>query len=425
MAEEISLARKYRPTRVSEYIGNESVKETVKRYLKGKKPQSILIEGNTGCGKTTIARLIIKEYLCDDRDPETGACCECTQCEAVDEYIRTGSTELLPDVYEVDIAESSGKKDMDYVLETVAYPAMNSWKVYLMDEYQCASVAAQSRILKILEEPPENVLFIFCTTNPEKIIETVKNRCQLRLKIKKPGMKELVNHLKKICLLEGRDYDVEGLRMLASRDDFVIRDAVTDLETVLNTRGNATSESVSTEFEEVSDNLLFKFFETFEEKDFLGYISLLYKIKVSYDFKQFLISLTNFTLRGIYILNGVDIEGLSDPEIKSYSKLFKRFSSQDISYILSSLKRMNVGDVEANLMSFIYYDREGNNKEEGKVVSETKSANLDASETSFRNKVLAKKEEAKLKEGASSIADKTKEVGLADMLGMFTLEKVK
>ena len=76
MGTEISFARKYRPTSLNGYIGNGQVKETVQRYLKAGRPQSILLTGNSGCGKTTMARLLVKEYLCEDRNEETGSCGE-------------------------------------------------------------------------------------------------------------------------------------------------------------------------------------------------------------------------------------------------------------------------------------------------------------------------------------------------------------
>ncbi len=422
----LGFARRFRPTTMENYVGNERNKETLKRYLKGKKPQSILLTGNTGCGKTTIARLLVKEYLCENRDPEKGACGECYMCQAVDDYILTGSTEMLPDIYEIDITDKSGKSDIDSILETVEYPSMSGgWKVYLLDEVHMASKQAQSRILKILEEPPENVLFIFCTTDPDKMLDTLKNRCQLKLQVVKPVMNDIVKLLKRVCLEEGRDYDIEGLRTIASRSDFVIRDSLNNLERVIETRGDATSANVNEEFNEISNEILFNFYTFFKNKDFLGYMSLLYKIKVEYDFKQFLTSLNSFTIRGIYIMNGIDIEGVSENEITSYMNLFKSFSTEDLSYILSSLRRMDVGDVEANLIAFIFCTneyREMQCKESQIDVNSVASTGPD--EGSFRNQVLLKREKNKISAGVKSLEETTREVSMSDARSLFQFEKV-
>lgn len=422
--EKLGFARRFRPTTMANYVGNEKNKETIKRYLKGKKPQSILLTGNTGCGKTTIARLLVKEYLCEDRDDEKGACGVCNSCIAVDDYILTGSTEMLPDIHEIDITDKSGKSDIDSILETVEYPSITGgWKVYLLDEVHMASRQAQSRILKILEEPPEDVLFIFCTTDPDKMLDTLKNRCQLKLSIVKPTLVDITSLLKRVCLEESKDYDLEGLRTIASRSEFVIRDSLNNLERVLETRGDAKSTSVNEEFNEISNALLFQFYKAFREKDFLAYMGLLYKIKVSFDFRQFLVSLNNFTMRGIYILNGVDVEGISEDELVSYKELFKSFTTEELSYILSSLRRMDIGDIEANLIGFIYCQNENRVVESSQVNLDTPQVK-EGNEYSFRNDVLKQREKDKITSGIKSLEDNMKEVGVSDMGSLFQFEKV-
>lgn len=422
--EKLGFARRFRPTTMANYVGNEKNKETIKRYLKGKKPQSILLTGNTGCGKTTIARLLVKEYLCEDRDDEKGACGVCNSCIAVDDYILTGSTEMLPDIHEIDITDKSGKSDIDSILETVEYPSITGgWKVYLLDEVHMASRQAQSRILKILEEPPEDVLFIFCTTDPDKMLDTLKNRCQLKLSIVKPTLVDITSLLKRVCLEESKDYDLEGLRTIASRSEFVIRDSLNNLERVLETRGDAKSTSVNEEFNEISNALLFQFYKAFREKDFLAYMGLLYKIKVSFDFRQFLVSLNNFTMRGIYILNGVDVEGISEDELVSYKEFFKSFTTEELSYILSSLRRMDIGDIEANLIGFIYCQNE-NRVVEGSQVNLDTPQVKEGNEYSFRNDVLKQREKDKITSGIKSLEDNMKEVGVSDMGSLFQFEKV-
>lgn len=425
MANDLAFARKFRPTSFEGYVGNQEVKDTIIRYLKKSIPQSVLLMGNSGCGKTTMGRILEREVLCENRDPEHGACGECLMCTLMEEYITTGRDDDLPDVYEIDCTEASGKNDIDTLLSTIDYPATGGgWKIYLLDEVHKLSSGAMNRILKVLEEPPEYVLMILCTTNPEQLLDTIKNRCQLKLTIKKPSSMDLIPLLKRVCLEEGKSYDVQGLRMIVSRSDFVVRDCLNNLETVLTTRGDATAENVSKQFHEVTDQIIFNFYEAYIKKDYVGYSQVLYRVKTEFSFNQFLASLTTFTTRGIYILNGVNVEGISEEELTSYLNLFKKFEIKDISHILSCLKRMPFGDIEANLMSFIYVE-EPAVIETRSDISIPKAESSTAKETKYRNDNLKRLETAKLKEGEKFVTgDLQKKVSIGDMAGLFQLEKV-
>lgn len=422
MSEEISFARYYRPSSLDSYIGNTKVKETIKRVLHKdkKKPQSILLTGNTGCGKTTLARIVSSWYMCENPNEDGSPCGECLTCEYMKEYIMTGNNEMLPDIKEIDSSEK-GKNDMVALLEEMEYPAYGGgWKVYIIDESHALSLATSTLLLKPLEEPPEKVLIIFATTDPQKMLDTLKNRCQLQLKITKPNTTELAGLLKKVCLDKGKDYDMQGLRIICSRADFVIRNSLNYLEQVIVSRGNATGVAVSEEFDEISDKIIFDFYNAYLSKDYLGYINVLYKIKTTFDFGIFLQSLTNFTTRGIYILNNISVEGLSEAEIKSYLEVFSRFSMEDIAYILSSLKKMPYGDIESNLMSFIYTNNDL--KEETPEVTIPVSSTTE--ESKFRNDNLKALEISKLKEGQASLKSSLEEVGFDDAMTLFNLEKI-
>lgn len=421
--EGLSFARKYRANSLDTYVGNKEVKDTVRSYLRNGRPQAILVQGNSGCGKTTISRLIEKEYICENRDDETGACGECLNCQLMDEYIKTGRSEGLPDIYEVDASDSSGKRDIDALFSDIEYPAMSGgWKIYLIDEVHLLSEGAMGRLLKILEEPPEMVLMILSTTNPERLLDTIINRCQLKLYVTKPSMSELVGLLQRVCLQEDKEYDIQGLKMIASHADFVIRDALNDLETVLTTRGDAKAEQVGAQFHEVSDKIIFDFYSAYLHKDYVRYAGIMYEIRTKYNFNRFLTSLISFTVRGIYIINSINVEGLSKLELEEYTSLFKKFSPEEIGYILSELKKMSIGDVETNLMTFIYFDK-NIKTEESKVLMPKED--IVVQEQQFRNDNLERLERSRLEEGEKYLkSTMQKDVDMFNATGLFNLEKV-
>ena len=192
----LNYARKYRANDFAHVIGNQKAKESLMQALKQpmeKWPQVIMLWGDGGCGKTTLGRILGKEYSCLNRNNETGACNTCENCLAINDYIKTGNTDNLINIKEINVAEDSGKNDVSDVFEEMLIPSLyNEWKIYIFDEVQKASNGLQNRLLKITEETPEHVLIVFCTTEPDKILPTLKTRCQLNLHIQKPKLKELM-----------------------------------------------------------------------------------------------------------------------------------------------------------------------------------------------------------------------------------------
>lgn len=325
---------------------------------------------------TTFARLLAKEYLCEDRDEVTGACDMCASCQELDDYIQTGDTSMLSSVREVDIADQSGKRDIDVVLEEMLIPTFG-WKVYIFDEVHMATNQAQNRMLKIAEEPPENVLMIFCTTDPDKLLETLRNRCQLTLRVKKPTVAELGGLLKRVCSTEGVDCDIKGVNFIANRAGLTIRKALTSLEQVVTERGDATYDSAISVFEEISDTLIVNFYKKLlgtpkydrngnvirdklgnpeVSRDVLGYVTLLSQIKSKVDLTTFVNNLIDFTKKGIFVINQVQVDGVSDGELSIYRSLFGDFTVEQMANLINTLVELasGKGDVEMNLLSLGY-----------------------------------------------------------------------
>lgn len=348
--------RKYRPNTLKSYIGNVKLKETILKVLAtDNRPQVMLFMGSSGCGKTSLARLVAKEYSCPNRDNEIGACGVCPSCEIIDEYIATGEGSILTSIREVNIAEKNGVHDLDDIFEEMELPAFgDEWKIFIFDECHKASNALQNRFLKIVEEPPEHILILFCTTNPDEMLDTLRNRCQLQLRVSKPTVKELAGLLASVCSTEQVDYDKAGLEFIANHGELTIRTALQNLWQVVNEQGSAKYDNVVRVFDEISNTLMLSLFTALKAKDTLRYITLLCDAKSKVDLDSFFRELKNFVVRGIYTINGITQEGVSAGELISYRVLFGDLGVVQIGQFLNRLLHINMNNLELELIMLGY-----------------------------------------------------------------------
>lgn len=351
--------RKYRPKKIAQYIGNDRIKKGVLSALAGQYlPQVILMTGHAGTGKTTMGRLLAKEYLCENRDVHTGACGQCYNCKSSEDYIETGDTGMLMNVREIDVTDSSGKADITELLEDAAVASYDgSWKVYILDECHMMTNAAQNRLLKNLEEPAERVLMILCTTDPQKLLETIISRCQYVFKVQKPSRDELCDLLRRVLHNENVKYEDKALSLVCVKGDFVPRKTLVALEQVVREAKEVTYDKTVEVLDVVSDKYFFEFFNLLlaDNINIYSYLSYLGRVKTSMDLKQFVDTLLPFTMRGIYISNGIEVEALDKSEIDTYKKLFKKFQPGDVSYLLNLLLDMKGSlDIESKLILLGY-----------------------------------------------------------------------
>ena len=417
--EDLSFNRKYRPATLADYIGNAKVKEDVFSYLSkpDKKPQVFLLYGASGCGKTTLARLLAKEYSCENRDIEKGACGECEACKRFDEYITTGNTGALPNVREVNIAEQSGKNDLDDVKQEIQLPSYDGeWRVYIFDECHMATQQAQNSMLKMVEDIPQDVLLIFCTTNPEKIIDTLYNRMQRKLQITKPTLSELSVLLQKVCHAEGIEFDNEGINLICQRSEFCIRDALMKLEEVYLACGDALSTSVMKQFESISTREIAKFVNALTKKDILQYVTCLSEIKERMLLPNFLKELKKFIINGVYVVNSVKIEGLTNAELDMYRGIFANYGIDKLTNLLHSVLKLNSNDIEYDLIALGYMGIDYDDKQDAPKSVIKMDREIEA-ERANEGAVLEVKHEAEKQEAIKNTSSAFDEITLDELLG--------
>ena len=329
-----NISTKYRPKTLDGYIGNKKLKADIGKMMgmpDEDLPKSFMFVGPSGCGKTTIARLIAKRYLGIEKDDKV-----------FDEYIETGDTSQIENLMEIDVGQDRGIANMEAIKADIMAPSFDGgWKVYIFDEFHASSKASQNALLKILEDTPENVLMIFCTTNKNMILPTIMGRIQHIYSVTKPDNAELSCYLAGICREENWKFDPHGLQMISKLSGYQIRDALRNLAEVCDIYGDATQASVSQRFDIITDVYAQKFFMAYKEKDCVAGTNILYRVKKTFDIESFYELLKEYILRGIYVRNGVPVEGYDPKELQSYKKIFKEFTMEEISGLLMDLQELN------------------------------------------------------------------------------------
>ena len=222
------LARKYRPQTFKDLIGQETLVKTLANALQyGRLAHAFVLTGVRGIGKTTTARIIAKGLNCVGADgnggPTINPCGTCSNCLSITE-------DRHVDILEMDAASRTGVDDIREILDGVRYkPVGARYKIYIIDEVHMLSKNAFSALLKTLEEPPENVKFIFATTEIRKVPITVLSRCQ-RFDLRRISLEDLINLFSTICEKENIQADSEALRLIARAADGSARDGLSLLD---------------------------------------------------------------------------------------------------------------------------------------------------------------------------------------------------
>jgi DNA polymerase-3 subunit gamma/tau len=234
------LARKYRPQKFSEVIGQEHVTRTLQNAIEqGRTAHGYIFSGHRGIGKTTVARILAMALNCRSKDhpvPEPCGICEsCTE-------IRAGNA---VDVIEIDAATNRGIDEIRELREGARYrPARDRFKIYILDEAHQITDAAFNALLKTLEEPPDHIVFMLATTQPEDIPQTIRSRCQ-HFSFRAVKFDEIVGQLRDLLTREKIEADDDALALLAEAGDGSMRDALSILDqAIASSAGKVTADSV-------------------------------------------------------------------------------------------------------------------------------------------------------------------------------------
>jgi DNA polymerase-3 subunit gamma/tau len=243
MSNFVVSARKYRPARFKDVVGQEHVSQTLKNALQNDHlAHAFLFCGPRGVGKTTCARILAKVLNCQNVSDDYEPCGTCNSCQSFEANASFNITEL-------DAASNNSVEHIRALIEQVRFqPQQGEYKVFIIDEVHMLSQQAFNAFLKTLEEPPPYAIFILATTEKHKIIPTILSRCQI-FDFKRIQVRDIVSHLLQICQQESITADNDALHIIGQKADGALRDALSIFDRIVSFSGNQIS------YEDVINNL--------------------------------------------------------------------------------------------------------------------------------------------------------------------------
>jgi DNA polymerase-3 subunit gamma/tau len=351
------FARKYRPWKFEEVVGQLSVVRTIQNAIaSGRIAQAYLFSGVRGTGKTTVARILAKALNCAD-GPTPHPCPDrerpCQFCKAIHE----GSA---IDVLEIDGASNRLVDDIDAIREMVKYkPAYTRTKVLIIDEVHMLSTHAFNALLKTLEEPPPNTVFIFATTEFNKVPATIVSRCQ-HFEFRKISHKDIINHLMEITKKEGITITPAGLALIAEAADGSMRDAQSVLDQAVAFSGeNIGDEDLKTILGTIGQDVLMRFSSVVLDETPAGVFSLVESVVgAGYDLR-FVFGKLIEHFRALLVVRSVekpeDLLAVSPEGLEALRAEAAKASAEDLLRYLLALQQAEPG-LKYSTMPRIYFE---------------------------------------------------------------------
>ena len=343
----MAYTRIYRPKSLSEYMGEEVKRKIVNRFSdENNFPQTTLLYGPRGTGKTSLARLITKECLCLNRQ-DGHSCGVCDMCVSIDDELIDAEfgAETLG-VKEVNVGSDGGKADIESIIEEMLEQPTYGYKyhVFILDECHMMTKAAQNALLKVLEEPPKHLCIILATTEPDKLLGTIRDRCQLRIKMKPATVKDITDKLVDICKKENITTSIEALRVIVNSCKRNPRDSIMTLENVAkNFSKQCTVKNVLAEIGAIDTEVYVKYIACANGNDpiadTMAFCNELEQNGTEY--KDFLSGLTGFVLNCMKVRFGIGIEDMPTEYASAAKSLFGTYDTPDIDCLLQIIEYAN------------------------------------------------------------------------------------
>ncbi|MBK3332679.1 DNA polymerase III subunit gamma/tau [Persephonella atlantica] len=277
-----TFARKYRPKNFQQVVGQEAVVRTLSNAIKMNRiSHAYIFAGSRGLGKTTIARIITKCLNCEKGITEN----PCGKCESCLE-IEKGS---FPDMYEIDAASNRGIDDIRLLRDNVNYaPIKGRYKVYIIDEAHMLTREAFNALLKTLEEPPPNNIFILATTELHRIPDTIRSRCQTFI-FRPPTKKQITEYLRRILEEENIEYEEEALELIAEASNGGVRDAASILDqAVIHGGGQVKKETTTQLLGIIPEEIIKEFLTALKDREIKQMVKIVEKLdREGYDIVVF------------------------------------------------------------------------------------------------------------------------------------------
>ncbi len=334
----IPLYRKYRPQTLETLVGQEHIKKTLTSAIElGKISHAYLFTGPRGTGKTSTARILAKSLNCVN-GPTIKPCGECASCKDI-----TNSVPI--DVIEIDAASNRKVEDTQNILEKVQYvPVNGKFKIYIIDEVHMLTNHAFNALLKTLEEPPENVVFILATTEVHKVLDTIKSRCQ-RFDFRRITTDDIVKHLRYIADEEKINITDDALFAIAKNSAGGMRDSISLLDqlSILGISKEVTVDDVNAILGRISFDVLYKLSNTIINSSSAEAIEILNQIYNSGNEPlQILTNLSEY-FKNLLIVKTCsnellqELTGLNEPQIKDVLNQKDKLETQQIVFLIERI----------------------------------------------------------------------------------------
>ncbi len=333
-------ARKYRPLKWSDVIGQEHVAQTLKNALaKGQIAHAFLFCGPRGVGKTTCARILARVLNCSNPGSDWEPCNECDSCRASMENASFN-------IFELDAASNNSVDDIRELVDQVRYqPQAGKFKIYIVDEVHMLSAAAFNAFLKTLEEPPPYAKFILATTEKHKIIPTILSRCQI-YDFRRIGEKDIVRQLKKISDKEGLKVEEEAFHLIAQKSDGAMRDALSMFDRIKSfSDKNISYKDVAENLNVLDHEYYFKFINAFLLEDLKTGLLLVDEIlRYGFEPEVLLEGLTGH-VRNLMVVKDPQMQSLFEGSEALRQEFKNQADACELSSLVGWLDVLNEGDL--------------------------------------------------------------------------------